>query len=345
MKILVVGLGSIGQRHVRNLRTLAGSAVDLVAYRVRKYVPVITERMAIEAGSDVEQRYGIRSYGTLEEALAERPDAVLVCNPTRHHIPVALAAARAGCHLLIEKPLSDRYDEVEDLIAEVEARKLVALVGYQMRFHPALLKLRAILERRALGRLRSVEVHFGEYLPSAHPYEDYRCSYAARADLGGGVVLCHSHELDYVYWLFGAPVRLRATGGHLSDLEMDVEDTADIDLEYLVDGHPLGVHLSLDFLQRPSRRSCEIVGDGGRIHVDFQALTFEMMNDRGEPVLRESFDGFERNQLFLDEMSRFLACMEGRDAPPVTLHDGAQSLRMAVAARRSLMTGTTVELS
>jgi predicted dehydrogenase len=344
MKVLVAGLGSMGQRHVRNLRALLGRDVEIVAYRVRKRTQVLTEALEVEAGSSVEEKYRLHTCDQLDQALALEPQAVFVCNPSRHHMAVALAAAQAGCHLLVEKPLSDRYDGIEELIARVEQQRLVALVGYQMRFHPALQRVRLLLEQGAIGRVLSVHAEIGEYLPSSHPYEDYRGTYAARADLGGGVVLSQSHELDYVYWLFGLPRRIFALGGHLSRLDVDVEDTARILMACIVDGRPVAVHVSQDFVQRPPRQTCRIVGDEGQIQLDLRAPTLEVFDSQGGLAERRTFSGFQRNQLFMDELTHFLACLRGEETPRVTLRDGAQSLRMALAVRQSIDTGQVVEL-
>ena len=130
-----------------------------------------------------------------------------------------------------------------------------------------------MLAARAIGRIVAVRAEVGEYLPGWHPYEDYRQMYASRADLGGGVVLSQIHEIDYLYWLFGMPRRLMAMGGHLSSLEIDVEDTASILMECVVDGRPIPVHLHQDYVQRPPSRTCQIIGDDGKILVDFRSLS------------------------------------------------------------------------
>lgn len=345
MKILVAGLGSVGQRHVRNLRTMLGSEVEIIAYRVRKQSPVLDERLAVESGRSIEEMYDLHTCDQLDRALALEPRAVFVCNPSAHHMTVALAAARAGCHLFVEKPLSDRYEGVDDLIHVIEQQGLVGLVGYQMRFHPALRLMRALLEQRQIGRVLTVRAEIGEYLPAAHPYEDYRSTYAASADLGGGVILSQSHELDYVYWLFGRPRRVFALGGHRSSLEIDVEDTASILMECLVDGAPVPVHVSQDFVQRSPRQTCQIVGDEGKILIDFRAPLVEVFDGRGELVGRHTFGDFDRNQPFVHELTHFLACLRGEEKPQVTVRDGAQSLRMALAARQSIATGEVVELT
>src|SRR6185503_11007178 len=146
MKILMVGLGGIGQRHVRNLRTLMGTNVDIIAYRYRNNPQVLTDELEIEAGSNLVDKYSIKVYTTLNDAMDQRPDVVFICNPSSLHIPVALQAAQAGCSLFIEKPLSNTMDNVEELINLVESRNITATVGYQMRFHPCLIRLHSLLQ-------------------------------------------------------------------------------------------------------------------------------------------------------------------------------------------------------
>jgi predicted dehydrogenase len=345
MKALIAGLGGIGQRHVRNLRTLLGGEVEILAYRIRKLDRVLTEEFEIEEGIPVEDKYNIEVYADLDRALEQKPHAVLVCNPTSLHLPVALAAARAGCHLFIEKPLSHNYDDVEELISLVERQRLIALVGYQMRFHPALMRLRSLLCRKSIGRVLAVNVEVGEYLPGWHPYEDYRAMYASRSDFGGGAILSQIHELDYLYWLFGVPSRVFAMGGHLSSLEIDVEDVAAISMEFNVDGRNLPVHVHQDYLQRPPSRTCRVIGDAGKIIVDFNVPSLQVFDVQGQLSESRGFDGFKRNQMFLDETKHFLACIAGKEEPVVNLRAGAQSLRMALAAKESLQTGKAVELS
>lgn len=344
MKVLVAGLGSIGQRHVRNLRALLGDQVEILGYRSRGLSHVITDRMEIEAGRTVDERYRLRSFSCLDAALAQHPDAAIVCNPSSLHVRTARAVVEAGCHVLIEKPLSDTGDGIDELIELSERKSLVAVVGYQMRFHPALLRLRALLRDRAIGRVLAVRAEMAEYLPDAHPYEDYRDSYAARSDLGGGVVLCYSHEFDYVHWLFGAPRRVFTVGGRLGDLEIDVEDTAVSSMECVVNGRPVVVQVHQSFVQRPPSRTCVVSGDAGAIHLDLNLPSLTRTDRTGRVVQQEAFDGFQRNQLFVDELRHFLGCIAGDETPLVPIRDAAQSLRMALAARESLRTGLAVEL-
>ena len=344
MKVLLIGLGGIGQRHLRNLRALLGSDVDIIAHDLRSNPPVLTDQLQVEAGSNLEQKYDLRIFPDLDQALVDKPEVAFVCNPTSQHIPAAIRAAQAGCHLFIEKPLSHNLEQVDELIGLVESRGLKAVVGYQMRFHPCLQRLHALVQEKKIGRILSVRAEIGEYMPGWHTYEDYRQMYASRRDLGGGVILSQIHEFDYLYWLFGLPRRMYTLGGHLSGLEIDVEDTADTLMECMLDGHPVPVNLHQDYIQRPLSRFCEVFGDAGKIRVDIRALTVDVFDGAGSQIEASSYKDFQRNQLFLDELKWFLEYLQGKKTPLVDLRTGVQSLRMALAAKESLETGKVIDL-
>jgi predicted dehydrogenase len=339
MKILIVGLGSIGQRHARNLRTILGDRLELLAYRVRRLSRVITPAMEADANRNVETEYNIQAFDTLDRALAEKPDAAFICNPTSQHLSVAQSCAEHNCHLFIEKPVSHTLTGLDQLLATVDSRQLVALVGYQFRFHPCLKALSSLLAARAIGRILTVRAVVGEYLPGWHVYEDYRKTYAASAALGGGVILSQIHEFDYLYSLFGSPRSVYSLGGHWSSLDLDVEDTASTLMDFLIEDKPAAVHLQQDYAQRPPCRQCEIVGEAGKIVADFAALRLTA------PGVDLDFAGFDRNQLFLDQTKHFLACLDGGESPIVDLRAGMESLRMALAAKESIATGLPVTLS
>lgn len=344
MKILFAGLGGIGQRHLRNLRQLRGESVEVLAWRQRGLKTTLTEKLQVEAGADLEAKYAVRVLPELEPAL-ESADIVFVCNPTRAHVTVALAAARAGCHLFVEKPVSDSWEGIDELLDLAREKRLVTFVGYQLRFHPLMIRLQALVRERAVGNFIAVRAEVGEYLPGWHPYEDYRAMYSSRRELGGGVILSQIHELDYLYSLFGLPRRVFALAGHLSRLEIDVEDVASISLEFFVDRHPLPGHLLQDYLQRPPARTCVVVGDAGKIAADFNAVTLNRWDEKGELIETLSLPDYRRNDMFLDELRHFLSCIEEGRSPLIPLSEGVQSLRMALAARDSVETGCVIELT
>jgi predicted dehydrogenase len=345
MKILMIGLGGIGQRHTRNLRALLGNSVEIIAYRVRRQTHVVTPSMSADTSRNVEEQYSIQVFSSLDSALTEKPKVAFICNPSNLHMPVTLACLRAGCDVFIEKPLTNSMEGTAELLRLAKEGKRIAMVGYQLRFHPCLRKLAETVHSGVLGNLLGIRATVGEYLPAWHPYEDYRQMYAARADLGGGVVLSQIHEFDYLYSLFGLPSRVYAIGGHWSDLEIDVEDTASILMECSVNGRPLPVQLHQDYLQSPPSRQCEVIGERGRAVMDLHALMVTVYTRGTSTPVVHDFAGFERNQLFLDQTSHFLECVETRSRPVVDLKDGLQSLRMALAVKRSIASHQPVELA
>ncbi|MBI3637448.1 MAG: Gfo/Idh/MocA family oxidoreductase [Candidatus Rokubacteria bacterium] len=344
MRFLIAGLGSVGQRHVRNLRHLLGDDAEIFAWRVRGRDVVIDDRLNAEYGRRPEDAYRLARVLDLPAGLALSPDAVIVANPIAFHLDTARAAVAAGCHVFVEKPLADRWDGIPDLIASVHAQNLVGYVGYQMRFHPGLQRVKRWLEDGAIGDVVSASLHFGEYLPGAHPYEDYREGHTARRAEGGGVILALSHELDMAHWLFGMPTRVYAAGGHLSGLAIDVEDTATIVLECRVRGRLLPVHVHLDFVERPPHRFGCIVGEQGSIRWDHQDNTVACYEVSADRWRTESFLDVERNHLFLDEMRNFLRAIEGKEDPAIPLEEGAKALKVALAVRASLGNGRTTEV-
>ena len=341
MKFLIVGLGGIGQRHTRNLRALFGDSCDLIAYRVRGAGQVLTDTLQIESAGGIEERYRIRSFDRLDAALGERPDAAFICNPTSLHLSVALQAARAGCHLFIEKPLSHSLEHIDQLGEIVEKNALVCMVAYQLRFHPCLKLAYRLMSEQAIGRPVSCRAIVGEYLPGWHRYEDYRTMYASKRDLGGGVVLSQIHELDLLYWFFGRPNSIVSVGGHLSDLDIDVEDVASTLLSY----ESMVANLHQDYLQQPPTRQFDIIGSAGKIAVDLRALSVQAFGLTGESIVSESFAGLERNALFVEELRCFVEAIQTGSKVPVNLEAGRQSLEMALAIRRSMATGAVIDMS
>jgi predicted dehydrogenase len=314
-------------------------AAEVAAYRSRKLDIVISDSLEATFGCKPEEHYGIQSFSTLHEALSWRPDVVFVTNPISMHIATAIAAAKAGCHIFIEKPLSHDDKELDELLQIVKKKQLVCMVGYQVRYHPAYIKIRELLAQNGIGLIVSADLHFGEWLPGMHPYEDYRESHAARKDQGGGVILCLSHEIDNAFWLFGKPLKAYAVGGHLSDLEMDVEDTADILLSYPGEGREFPVHIHLDFLQKPARRYIHIVGEKGSILFNYYTNELEMNLLSGSETKKIVFDNFQRNDMFLQEVSDFIDSVRNRVQTPISLEDGINTLKICLAAKRSLVTG------
>jgi len=318
MRALIVGCGSIGRRHLSNLKSLVES--EIFAFRHAEDVDPELSRL------------GVVRAPTLEDGLSERPDLAIVANPTALHVATASAIAAAGVPFLLEKPVSDRLEGVPELLRRVDEKGTFGLVGYNLRFHPGLAQVRDWLESGRIGRPLSLRVEVGQYLPDWHPSEDYRASYSARRDLGGGVTLDLSHELDLVHWLLGPARELTAVVSRVSDLDIDTEDVAEI-VMCLENGSVASVHM--DYLQRAPHRSLRLVGSEGTIEWDYYGPGARLYEARGGEWTRAGFESFERNDMYRAEMEHFIRCVRGEDTPVVTLADGATVLELALAARRA----------
>jgi predicted dehydrogenase len=321
LRALIVGCGSIGRRHLSNLRAL--TPAEVIAWRA--------------TGRDTEtlrREFDLREHRTLQAALDEKPDFAIVANPTSRHVAVALELARAGVPFLVEKPLSDRWDGVDELIRAVEARRLVALAGFNLRFHPGLRRVKELLDSGRIGRPHSLRAEVGQYLPEWHPGEDYRTSGSARRDLGGGVVLDLVHEIDYALWLMGPVVDVAALTGRVSDLEIETEDVAEIAVRF--ESGALG-SIHLDYLDRSPHRRCRVVGSAGTLEWDYFANEVRVCDARTQAWSTEKQAPFERNDMYRLEMAHFLDCLAGGAQPAVGLREAAASLEVALAAREGAM--------
>ena len=328
MKFLIGGLGSIGRRHFRNLIALGER--DIVLLRSH-HATLPDDELA---GYPVETK--------LDEALRKhQPEAVIISNPTALHLDVAIPAAEAGCSILMEKPVSNSLDRVEQLETALRKGSGRLLVGFQFRFHPTLQRAAQLLRDNAIGRPLSFHVHWGEYLPNWHPWEDFRQGYAARADLGGGVILTLTHPLDYLRMLLGEVDSLWGfTSG--SNLGLEVEDAAEIGLK-MKNGAIGSVHL--DYNQQPPGHRWEMVGSNGTMKWDNASGVLEVFSVDGKTW--ETYpvpDGFDRNVMFIEEMKHFIAVAGKKETPACTLDDGRQALRLALAAYQSNEKGTLVKL-
>jgi predicted dehydrogenase len=319
LRILVAGCGSIGQRHLRNLQTL--NPAELVG--------VEPDGLRREA---VGKELGISIHGSLKEALQHGADVVFVTAPTAFHIPLAWEAARAGCHLFIEKPLSHTLDGVPELVDFVKRHGRVGFVGSNWKFHHSFRTIKSLLEKETIGRITSARCQFGQYLPDWHPWEDYRKGYSARKDLGGGILL-DSHEFDLMTWLLGPAESVFCAMGRLSSLEIETEDTVAATLRFR--SGAIG-EIHLDYTQRAYQRNLELHGEEGTIKWDIhdKAVRLYRASSKTWEVFEEPV-GYGLNNMYLEEVRHFLQCVENRQLPLTPLEVGADVLRLQLAAQRS----------
>lgn len=294
-KILIIGFGSIGARHFRI---------------VKEYFPDSSIMVFRKSNKDL--NCSAQFTNNFDEAIAFNPEIAIIACPATFHIKYARALLLNGCHLLIEKPIAASFFDVRDFKNLIKNSKLCCQVGYNLRHSNAFKKFKNfIIEEKLVGEILYVKSVFGQYLPTWREHIDYRKSVSAKKSLGGGILLEISHEIDYLIWLIGDFKWVSAWTGKLSDLEVDVEDTAKITCGFNRHSNIKKVvgTISLDFIRQDRARYCEVIGTKGTIKldaVDNKIFLKDVNNEEWNQIYKsnESRDDSYRNQLsyFLDSI-------------------------------------------
>lgn len=328
MKILVVGCGSIGERHIRNLIDI--SSHNIIAFDTSK------ERLDV-----IKERYNVGTYDNIERCFEHDIDAVIVCTPPRTHIQIADQAIAHGAHVFIEKPISDRLDNLDELIEKATNNQKIILVGYCFRFSEGLKMINSLIDSGKFGRILSVKAEFGQYLPDWRPWQNYKQSYTAKKELGGGIILDGSHEIDYLYWLVGDVREVFCFADKISNLEVETEDTAEILLRF--SNGAIG-EIHLDFTQRAYSRNCKIIGEEGTLIWDFgeHKVSLYLADSKEWNIYDVDADV---NLMYIEEMKHFLQCIDGLSMPFIDAIQGKRVLEIALAAKESNENRTIIDIS
>lgn len=325
-KALVVGSGSIARRHLANFRRLLPEAeVGCVSSSGRW----LAERETVAT----------IQFSSMEDAIAWAPDLAVVASPAPFHLDHACCLLDASIPVLIEKPLSDSLERVREAAPLLARHRNRIEVAYNLRYLSSALRMKALIETESVGRILGLRVEVGQYLPDWRPQADYREQVSARRSLGGGVLLELSHELDYLGWLFGRFDKVFCIATNSGQLEIDVEDRADL----LLAREGLTAQVHLDFLQRRASRSCKVIGSSGSLHWDLMANCISMDSPSGTEVLF-SDSAADRNDMYVEQLRGFIEVAAGRALPRITLADGMAVLCMVEAMRQSAAAGLQIPI-
>jgi predicted dehydrogenase len=322
-----VGAGSIGTRHLHNLRALGTGPLAIVE-------PDIQRQMVLCENRDVV------GFNTLEQGLEWKPDLVVIATPPHLHVQQALEVAQAGCHMFIEKPLSHTFNGLTELCEKVSNRGLVSLVGCNMRFHPGPAKVKELLEQESIGRVIFTHIHTGSSLPNWRPGQNYRKSYSANLTMGGGCILDCIHEIDLARWYLGEMEEVFCVAEHLSSLEIDVEDFAILVCKH---SNRAVSEIHLDYVQRTYKRGCQIVGEQGSIFWDYSdGVVLWLIADQDRWVTFVQPEDWQVNQMYLDELQHFLSCVQAGKPTVFPITEAVEVMRIALAAKISAQSGCLV---
>jgi len=325
---LIVGFGSIGQRHFTNLKLVAPD-LKVIVYRPSKKLS--SEERKIEGAFLVSD--------SMQEALAEPLVGAIIATPAVFHIEMAKNLIEKKVPVLMEKPVSAELSEAISFAELLQTHNVPLLVGYNFRFSKTAQKFKQLVEEGAIGKVLTASIEMGFHLPSWRPHQDYRKGVSAQKKMGGGVLLELSHALDLYLWFFSMPDRVFAQINQLGDFEIDVEDNVDLFLES--DLPRMTAHLHLDMLQRKASRHFKIVGTEGSLiwNMVTQSLQLVKLDSEQDLSIEEAW-----NDMYVHEIEHFLDCIYTKQLPMIGFEDGLKVLQLVDAARKSSQARASVSL-
>jgi predicted dehydrogenase len=329
-KLLIIGCGSIGRRHLGNFRKarvgfIAGADPQQDRLRQAK----------AENGLEAE-------FADYRDALAKHKfDAVVIASPTALHTDMALDAARAGCHLFIEKPVAHNLEQLDRLRAVCEDKRLRVFVAYCHRFLPSVKKMKEILGAGRIGQVYAATMSWGSYLPSWHPWEDYRKFYMAKKSLGGGALLDESHGIDLLRHVLGEIKWVSGDVNTISKLEIDTDDWAGF--LFATAG---GVHgkAHFDLIRRDPQVKLELLGEAGSLtwdRIDHSLVVYEAAKNSYETFRYTMADTLS---MYPAETEHFIACVRENKPSMIDLDDGIKTLEVVCAIFESSRAGKAISV-
>lgn len=309
MKFGIVGYGSVGQRHVKNLISLGYD--DITLFR------------SISAGNE----YSLKEFNNYTEFLNNDFDGIIISNPTSLHAKYLYPILERNLNVMVEKPVvstQKQYQLVKDYLRNYSG---ISMTAYNMRFHPCIIELNKILIENLLGQLFSARFFVGQYLPDWVPKRDYSKSYSAKREMGGGVIFDLIHEIDLAVHLIGKPHgKILSKIGFLSNLKINTEDLAEI--LYSTDDQRF-VSIHLDYLSPIYKRYIEIIGEKGTLHIDLYINEINIFL-RGQKVRKKSFHNISKNEMYINLISNFIKCIKNNEMSTISLKKGLLSNQIAL---------------
>lgn len=331
-KILIVGLGSIGKRHLKILRKMHPNAdIRVLRHKSESSIP--------------ENSNG--SFKDINEVIIFKPQIAVIASPATFHLNIAIILAKLGCSLFIEKPISNDSKRVKELIEQRDNKDLFIQLGYNLRFDNSLIYFRHQIQSNLIGKIYSIRSEAGSYLPSWRTDIDYKKSVSANANLGGGVILELSHEIDYLRWIFGEIISVNAMLKKHSNLDIDVEDSAYINLELKSNNKidlPVAI-LSIDFIRHDPIRTCVAIGEKGSLKWNEKNGLVEIWKINDHKWTKLFSHKKHEDETYLLEWQSFFKGFNEKNKPLVTIEDGLSVINVIEAARTSnKMKSKTVKL-
>lgn len=337
-RILFIGLGGAGQRHLRLFRQNTTNKTELIAFRKTSKTPVLNPDFTINQTDSLEELYGVKIYSNLDKAIETKPDLAVISTPSSLHIDYAIFCAKKNINIFIEKPLSNSLEGLDELESIIQKNKLFLQVGFQRRYHPQLHSIYKIICSGELGKISNAIMNVSSYIPHWHPYEDYRDLYACKKKLGGGVLLTEIHEFDLCIWYFGKPKSVTCVGGTYSDVGLDVEDTVHVVLDYV----KFSVQINLTFWQKNAERWITVAGNNKSISWNQNRNNLQIIDHINQTISDKNIN--ISNDLMFDLQTKDILQNYNFNKSKTNLFNSKISLSIVLAAKQSMEEKRTVNL-
>lgn len=332
LKFMVVGLGSMGRRRLRNLTYLG-------------FKNIIAAELNEARRKEVEKEFGIQTFSSFDEAILENPDAIIISTPPNLHTVFAKKAAELGKPFFIEASvLNDGLDEVNRI---AKSKKAIAVPSCTMRFKQSIQKIKELIEAGKIGKPLAFTYHMGQYLPDWHPWEDVSKFYVGKRETGAGrEMFCF--ELEWLTWIFGSLQAVSCMKGKLSEIKADIDDAYAI--LYKFSSGAVGT-VMIDVISRDPVRSLHIMGSEGSITWDWNTSTVRLYDPESkswsefketEKVAQPGY--WAKDDMYIEEMKYFVNCATGAEKVSYSLDDDLRILKFLVDAEMSSDKGVHIRV-
>lgn len=324
MKFLVVGCGSIGQRHIKNLKKIGYS--DILLFDSNK-------KLMKETSNKLKINY-------VNSLSIKNIDCTLICTPPNSHIKIAKKALESNSHVFIEKPLSNSLIGIEKIEKLAKEKKLKVFVGYSFRFEKGLKIIKKLISTNEIGEIFSFDAYEGWHLSNWRPWQNYKKSYTTKKNLGGGIILDGSHELNYLQWLGGKIELVYCIYSKIPKIAKNVEGIAEILIKF--NSKAIG-RIHLDFLNPKYNRHCEILGDKGSIIWSFENKTIEIRKNNYKKIKKIKY-GNDTNQMYIDEVKHVIKCIKENRNEIISLNESINTLKISLSIKKSGEKGKSIKI-
>ena len=335
--ILIMGLGSIGQRHLRNLKHIDKN-LNFFCIREKKFVPELNNNNQV-----IKKKFLPKKKKIIEinwsDIKKNKIDTAFITNPTSLHVKTSQKLASLNINLFIEKPLSHNLNNISKLHNTIKKKKLNCEIGFQTRYDDLLEKLKQLIITDKYGKIIKCNIEHCHYLPNHHKYENYKKSYASNKKLGGGVLLCFAHEIDYAEYLFEKPKKIIPIKiSRKNILNIDVESSAQFVIEY---AKGVSVIFNLDFLKRKASRKCSIQFE--RAFVEWDLIKNQIIiEEKKVKKIKSSIS--KRNDLFLKALSEIKKCFMKNKNSLNSIENGISNLKTILKIKEAFINNSVKNL-